>query len=64
MKNRENLKEMTRDQLLDMNGGGFAYDVGRILRFIGLSGGGHPVALAYAVTDWEINAMISEDAND
>ena len=64
MKNRENLKEMTRDQLLDMNGGGFAYDVGRILRFIGLSGGGHPGALAYAVADWEINAMISEDAND
>ena len=64
MKNRANLKEMTRDQLLDMNGGGFAYDVGRILRFIGLSGGGHPGAMAYAVTDWEVNAMISEDAND
>ena len=64
MKNRENFKEMTPEQLLDTNGGGFAYDVGRILRFIGLSGGGHPGALAYAVTDWQVNAMIDEMAND
>lgn len=64
MKKRENISEMTVDQLKEMNGGGFAYDLGRILRFIGLSGGGHPGALAYAVTDWQVNAMISEDAND
>jgi hypothetical protein len=64
MKKKENISEMTVDQLKEMNGGGFAYDLGRILRFIGLSGGGHPGALAYAVTDWEVNAMISEDAND
>jgi hypothetical protein len=64
MKNRESFSELTVEQLREMNGGGFAYDVGRILRFIGLSGGGHPGALAYAVTDWEVNAMISEDAND
>jgi len=63
MKKRENISEMTVDQLKEMNGGGFAYDVGRILRFIGLSGG-HPVATAYAITDWQINAMISEDANN
>ncbi len=64
MKNRENISEMTVEQLREMNGGGFAYDVGRILRFIGLSGGGHPGALAYAVVDWEVNAMINEDANN
>ena len=64
MKNRTNLKEMTRDQLMDMNGGGFAFDVGRILRFIGLSGGGSPIGIAYALTDWEVNAMIDEIAND
>ena len=64
MKNRENLNEMTVEQLKEKNGGGFAYDVGRILRFIGLSGAGHPVGMAYAIADWEVNAMISEDAND
>ena len=64
MKNRENLKEMTRDQLLDMNGGGFAYDVGRILRFIGLSGGGSPIGIANALTDWEVNAMLNEIDNN
>ena len=64
MKNRETISEMSVEQLREINGGGFAYDVGRILRFIGLSGGGHPGALAYAVTDWQVNAMINEKAND
>ena len=64
MKNKETMSEMSVEQLRELNGGGFAYDVGRILRFIGLSGGGHPGALAYAVTDWQVNAMINEDAND
>ena len=64
MKNRETISEMSVEQLRELNGGGFAYDVGRILRFIGLSGGGHPGALAYAVTDWQVNAMINEMAND
>lgn len=64
MKNRETMSEMSVEQLRELNGGGFAYDVGRILRFIGLSGGGHPGALAYAVTDWQVNAMLNEMAND
>ncbi len=64
MKNRENFSEMTVEQLREKNGGGFAYDIGRLLRLIGLSGAGHPGSLAYAVTDWQINAMINEDAND
>ena len=64
MKNRETMSKMSVEQLRELNGGGFAYDVGRILRFIGLSGGGHPGALAYAVTDWQVNAMLNEMAND
>jgi hypothetical protein len=64
MKNRENFKEMTPEQLLDTNGGGFAYDVGRVLRFIGLSGGGSPIGIANALIDWEVNAMLNEIAND
>ena len=62
MKNRENLNEMTIEQLMEMNGGGFAYDVGRILRFIGISGG-TTIGITYAITDWQINALINEDAS-
>ena len=64
MKNREIISEMTVEQLMEMNGGSFAYDVGRILRFIGLSGGGHPVGMACAVAEWQALAMVNEDPNN
>jgi hypothetical protein len=64
MKNKETLKEMNTVQLREINGGGFAFDVGRVLRFFALSGGGSPQGLAYALTDWQVNAMINEDVNN
>ena len=60
MKNTENFSTMDAEQLHDVNGGGFAYDVGRVIRFIGLSvGGQNPYALNYAIADWHLNALIN-----
>lgn len=51
---------MGTGELRETNGGGFAYDIGRIIRFIGLSGGGSsPYGIAWAISDWEINAMLN-----
>lgn len=63
MKKTENFKEMTPGQLRTSNGGGFAYDVGRVLRFIGVSAFGNPIGVSYAIVDWEVNALINEDSN-
>lgn len=57
-------KNLEEKQLLELNGGGFAYDVGRVIRFIGISianGGGTPalgttaLGVEMARMDWEIN---------
>ena len=61
MKNRETISEMSVEQLREMNGGGFAYDVGRILRFIGQSGSGNPGAIAYAIAEWQAIAMLNDN---
>jgi len=63
MKNAENFSLLTAEQLIEVNGGGFAYDVGRILRFIGLSGGGSGFGVTTAILDWQINAAINESEN-
>ncbi len=52
---------MDRVMLMETNGGGFAYDVGRFLRFAILMGGGTNTAAALA--DWETNAVINEAVN-
>jgi hypothetical protein len=60
MKNKfENFKAMDSQELVEINGGGFAYDVGRVLRFISLMG---PNALisANAISEWQINATINK----
>lgn len=59
MKNFENFSTMNADRLKEVNGGGFAYDIGRIFRFIALSGGGSPPSVAWAITDWEINKALN-----
>ncbi len=59
MEKREQLSPLTAEQLKEFNGGGFAYDVGRVLRFIGLCGGNGSGAW-YALTDWDINKAINE----
>ncbi|MEN8202274.1 MAG: hypothetical protein ABFS28_06740 [Bacteroidota bacterium] len=63
MKNVQNFSPLTSDQLMEVNGGGFAYDLGRIIRFIGLSGGGSPIGVTNAILDWQINALINEAEN-
>jgi len=52
-------KLMDDGQLVQTSGGGFAYDLGRIIRFIGISGGGSVIGTTMAVTDWIINDAIN-----
>lgn len=48
-----------------ISGGGFAYDVGRVLRFLGIAGSGsNPCMVAWAVTDWQVNKLINEQENN
>jgi len=52
---------MGAEQLHEVNGGGFAYDVGRVLRFIALSGGGlNSIALTNAIIDWQITTELNK----
>jgi len=34
----QNFRELTVDEAIICNGGSFAYDVGRLIRFVGISG--------------------------
>ena len=52
----EHFTQMESDQLLEINGGGFAYDVGRVIRFFGLAMPGDYISLAIACADWEVHA--------
>ena len=63
MQNIQRFTPLSGEQLRQVNGGGLAYDIGRIIRFIGLSGGGNPIGVTNATIDWEINAMINEAEN-
>ena len=55
--NIENFTSLGTQELLETNGGGFAHDVGRILRFLSIAAGGDPIAIANAITDWQVNAI-------
>lgn len=52
---KENFKSMDSMELQLTNGGGFAHDVGRILRFISLAGP-YGQGMPYAVADWIENS--------
>ena len=58
MKNTTLFSTMDAEQLREVNGGGFAFDLGRVIRFIGLTGGGHNAT--YAIIDWIINDAANE----
>jgi hypothetical protein len=58
MKNTALFSTMDAEQLRVVNGGGFAFDLGRVIRFIGLTGGG--VNTTYAIIDWIINDAANE----
>ena len=53
---------MNEAMLLEINGGGFAYDVGRALRFLLLMGPSG-TNTAIATCDWIINDVANEAAN-
>ena len=54
--NIEFFTTMGSQQLLETNGGGFAHDVGRVLRFLAIALPGTPISVTNAITDWQINA--------
>ena len=59
MKKTQVSSTMDVKQLQETNGGGIAYDIGRLLRFIGLAAPGG-ANLVYAVTDWEVTTELNE----
>jgi len=58
MENREPFSTMDAEQMKQVNGGGFAYDVGRTIRFICLAR--NPFTLPMAITEWIINDTINQ----
>ena len=57
MKNNiENFASIGSQELMETNGGGFAFDVGRVLRFIGLALPGDVSSMAHACADWGARA--------
>lgn len=50
--------ELNTPELEKVNGGDFAYDVGRVVRFIYLSGGG--IYAGYALGDWAGTTAMNE----
>jgi hypothetical protein len=54
--------QMDPARLKQLNGGGFAYDVGRGLRFLVMCGGGFTVT--NAVIDWIINDVANDAVNN
>ncbi len=50
---------MNAEQLMKVNGGGFAFDVGRFLRLIALGG---PTSMT-AIADWIANDVVNEVVN-
>ncbi|MCK4747906.1 MAG: hypothetical protein KAT15_12740 [Bacteroidales bacterium] len=58
--NTEHFKSLDTNQLVEINGGGFAYDVGRLLRFISIVGfGQNPILNAKAVGDWIVSDAVN-----
>lgn len=57
--NFENFTALSSAELRETSGGGFAYDVGRILRFLAISSTIIP-GPSYAIADWQINALNNE----
>jgi hypothetical protein len=62
MKNVQNFRPLTNEQLREVHGGGLAYDIGRVLRFLAISAG-TPMGTANALADWEINKIVNEIEN-
>ena len=50
------IKELSYNELTDIEGGGLSYDIGRTLRFIGINigNGGGSIGLSLAISDYII----------
>ena len=57
MKTTENFQVISTEQLREINGGGFAYDVGRVLRFIGIT---YAEGIYSACADWVATDVASQ----
>jgi len=55
--NIENFSSLGTQELVETNGGGFAHDVGRVLRFLSIALPGDGISIANAITDWQVNAI-------
>ena len=60
MKTDQKYSVIDKSQLTTINGGGFAYDFGRVLRFIGIANSPYVGAVSVAIFDWEVNKIINE----
>ena len=59
--NTESFVSISPSEASAITGGGFAYDAGRVIRFLSMMGtGSSPILTALAITDWEINAMLND----
>ncbi len=54
----EHFAALGSEELLETNGGGFAYDLGRVMRFLSF-GPLTTIGAAQAIIDWQINSMIN-----
>lgn len=64
MENTTLFSTMDAGQMRQVNGGGFAYDVGRVLRFISIAGLNNGPLTALALADWDVNKALNEMENN
>ena len=62
MKDSDMFRPIDQNRLMEINGGGFAYDVGRVLRFLVLSTDSI-LGVSAGVMDWQLNKEISDIVN-
>jgi len=62
MKTTEAFCAINAEHLREINGGGFAFDLGRIIRFIGISGAGG-TNVTKAIIDWIVTDAINDAVN-
>lgn len=60
--NIEHFTPIGSEELLETNGGGFAYDFGRVIRFLSF-GPFTAIGAAQAITDWQITTLLNNAEN-
>ena len=58
--NIEHFSPIGSEELLETNGGGFAYDFGRVLRYFAIAMPGNMVSIANANVDWIITDVLND----